>query len=82
MLQVQKKSLIFIKLSKIKIKQLKTSSVMAINLDAIKQKLQAMQQASNGGGGNKAMKINSGLNIIGSSFKNDFGRLDFSKIKV
>ena len=27
---------------------------MAINLDAIKQKLQAMQQASNGGGGNKA----------------------------
>jgi hypothetical protein len=27
---------------------------MAINLDAIKQKLQAMQQASSGGGGNKA----------------------------
>ena len=27
---------------------------MAINLDAIKQKLQAMQQASNGGGGNKS----------------------------
>jgi hypothetical protein len=27
---------------------------MAINLDAIKAKLQAMQQASTGGGGNKA----------------------------
>ena len=30
---------------------------MAINLDAIKAKLQAMQQASNGGGGNKSSEF-------------------------
>ena len=54
---------------------------MAINLDSIKAKLQQMQQASNGGGGNKASE-HMWKPVVGKQRPSDITRFAVSPVRA